>query len=80
MKKIIKKGNKPLYRETCGRCGCEFSFQEEDIETVGTCNDKPFLIDTSCPQCGGIVSVYLTEERYCVHGKRYAFHYITHEQ
>lgn len=41
MIKIIKEGHKQ-YRNTCFKCGCEYSYELEDVHKDGT----------QCPQCG----------------------------
>ena len=46
MKKIIKSGKK-LYQKTCSRCGCEFTYENEDINYVG---------NVSCPECGCVLA------------------------
>ena len=53
MIKIIKEGTRKI--EECPTCGCEFSYEEEDIEKDGTLlNNSVFLGKTwvVCPQCG----------------------------
>ena len=53
MIKIIKEGTRKI--EKCPNCGCEFSYEEEDIEKDGTLlNNSVFLGKTwvVCPQCG----------------------------
>ena len=53
MIKIIKEGTRKI--EKCQNCGCEFSYEEEDIEKDGTLlNNSVFLGKTwvVCPQCG----------------------------
>ena len=52
MIKIIKEGTRKI--EKCPNCGCEFSYEEEDIEKDGTLlNNSVFLGKTwvVCPQC-----------------------------
>ena len=53
MIKIIKSGT--IQEKHCERCGCIFSFEEEDIETevnVGSCMaTKPYKKFVTCPQC-----------------------------
>lgn len=52
MVKIIKEGTRKVI--TCESCGCEFSYEEEDIKT----RTEPSIFGTSsiiktinCPQC-----------------------------
>lgn len=54
MIKIIKSGT--IQEKHCERCGCIFSFEEEDIETevnVGIMygDKKPYKKFVTCPQC-----------------------------
>ncbi len=46
MKKIIKSGKK-IYSTTCSRCGCEFTYENEDINYVGS---------VTCPECGCVLT------------------------
>lgn len=46
MKKIIKSGKK-IYQKTCSRCGCEFTYENEDINYIG---------NVSCPECGCVLA------------------------
>lgn len=53
MKTIIKKGSLKVLK--CCHCGCEFSYEEEDIEKVSEVNkiggaEKEIV---KCPQCNG---------------------------
>ena len=53
MIKIIKEGTRKIAK--CPNCGCEFSYEEEDIEKDGLlANNSVFLGKTwvICPQCG----------------------------
>ena len=53
MIKIIKEGTRKIAK--CPNCGCEFSYEREDIEKDGTLlNNSVFLGKTwvVCPQCG----------------------------
>ena len=53
MVKIIKKGTRKI--EKCPNCGCEFSYEEEDIEKDGLLANNSVLIGKTwvvCPQCG----------------------------
>ena len=53
MIKIIKEGTRKI--EKCPNCGCEFSYEEEDIEKDGLlANNSVFIGKTwvVCPQCG----------------------------
>lgn len=53
MIKIIKKGTRQI--ATCEKCGCVFSYEEEDIKHLGSC--KKYVI---CPQCNTDVVVSQT--------------------
>lgn len=46
MKKIIKSGKK-IYQKTCSRCGCEFTYENEDINYIG---------NVTCPECGCVLA------------------------
>lgn len=53
MIKIIKEGTRKIAK--CPNCGCEFSYEEEDIEKDGLLvNNSVFIGKTwaICPQCG----------------------------
>ena len=53
MIKIIKEGTRKI--EKCLNCGCEFSYEEEDIEKAGLLSNNSVLIGKTwvvCPQCG----------------------------
>ena len=53
MIKIIKEGTRKI--EKCQNCGCEFSYEEEDIEKDGLLSNNSVLIGKTwvvCPQCG----------------------------
>ena len=53
MIKIIKEGTRKIVK--CPNCGCEFSYEEEDIEKDGLLvNNSVFIGKTwvVCPQCG----------------------------
>ena len=61
MIKIIKKGT--IQERKCEKCGCFFSFEEEDITAqprVNSFDDIPtsFVL---CPQCG--IKVFLKQVR-----------------
>lgn len=43
MIKIIKEGHKQ-YRNTCFKCGCEYTYELEDVDTKTDC--------VKCPRCG----------------------------
>ena len=52
MIKIIKEGTRKI--EKCPNCGCEFSYEEEDIEKDGLLENNLVLIGKTwvvCPQC-----------------------------
>ena len=52
MIKIIKEGTRKITK--CPNCGCEFSYEEEDIEKDGLlANNSVFIGKTwvVCPQC-----------------------------
>ena len=52
MIKIIKEGTRKIAE--CPNCGCEFSYEEEDIEKYGLLADSLVLIGKTwvvCPQC-----------------------------
>ena len=52
MIKIIKEGTRKIAK--CPNCGCEFSYEEEDIEKDGIlANNSVFIGKTCvvCPQC-----------------------------
>ena len=53
MIKVIKHG-KDIYEITCKRCGCCFSFDESDLETVGPRYDRSVRI--WCPDCHSVLS------------------------
>ena len=46
MIQIIKPGTKKITK--CESCGCQFSYEEEDIQTA---NKPPFERLIICPQC-----------------------------
>ena len=53
MIKIIKEGTRKIAK--CPNCGCEFSYENEDIEKDGLwANNLVFIgkIFVVCPQCG----------------------------
>ena len=52
MIKIIKEGTRKI--TTCDKCGCEFSYEEEDIKitTEPSIFGESSIIETiNCPQC-----------------------------
>ena len=52
MIKIIKEGTRKITK--CPNCGCEFSYEEEDIEKYGLLANNLVLIGKTwvvCPQC-----------------------------
>ena len=53
MIKIIKEGTRKIAK--CPNCGCEFSYEREDIEKYGLLANNSVLIGKTwvvCPQCG----------------------------
>ncbi len=57
MKTIIKKGTKQKMK--CSDCGCEFSYEQEDIERkeFDTARYKVFV---KCPQCESVCIIKQT--------------------
>lgn len=53
MIKIIKEGTKRTV--TCDKCGCLFSFEDEDTKKVsmadGCCEFIGYKVSVVCPQC-----------------------------
>ena len=52
MIKIIKEGTRKIAK--CPNCGCEFSYEEEDIEKYGLLSNNSVLAVKTwvvCPQC-----------------------------
>lgn len=47
MIQIIKPGTKKITK--CNYCGCQFSYEEEDIQSTDRVTDGQWL---DCPQCG----------------------------
>ena len=52
MIQIIKEGTKKVTK--CESCGCEFSYEAEDIQSS---NKPPFEQWIVCPQCGKKISL-----------------------
>lgn len=60
MKRIIKHGANIIKQITCLRCGCEFEYSQDDIETeqflhtVGNLSDGTIRTNlyVTCPECG----------------------------
>ena len=53
MIKIIKEGTRKIAK--CPNCGCEFSYEEEDIKKDGLLENNSVFIGKTwvvCPQCG----------------------------
>ena len=53
MIKIIKEGTRKIAK--CPNCGCEFSYEREDIEKDGLLANNSVFIGKAwvvCPQCG----------------------------
>lgn len=46
MIQIIKPGTKKITK--CESCGCQFSYEEEDVKTVLTSTSMQWVV---CPQC-----------------------------
>ena len=53
MIKVIQHG-KDIYEITCKHCGCRFSFDESDLETVGPQYDRSVRI--WCPDCHSVLA------------------------
>lgn len=54
--RIIKEGTRKT--EICENCGCEFSYEEEDIHKIPA--SQSFMVDdiyVICPQCGATVDI-----------------------
>lgn len=51
MKEILKKGNKKIpfymFKMKCGRCGCKYLYEDEDVFPLGM--DR--VLHVYCPQC-----------------------------
>ncbi len=58
MKEIIKRGTKEVTK--CITCGCEFSYEPEDVLEKDTDNYKGFKKYTTCPQCNHEVVLWQT--------------------
>lgn len=52
MKKILKMGGTNLYIKHCDKCGCEFSYEDEDIVT-GFDNSRGSVL---CPECNHVMT------------------------
>ena len=62
MIKIIKEGTRKITK--CPNCGCEFSYEEEDIEKDGLLENNSVLIGKTwvvCPQCNN--DIVLKEDK-----------------
>lgn len=62
MIKIIKEGTRKIAK--CPNCGCEFSYEEEDIEKDGLLENNSVLIGKTwvvCPQCNN--DIVLKEDK-----------------
>ncbi len=63
MKKILKHGNKQEHITTCFCCGCEFSYEFEDVIDGNGYNPNGTSLTyhlpyVTCPECGNMVYVY----------------------
>lgn len=58
MKKIIKVGvtGKGIAQGVCCTCGCEFTFEKDDVEIRGYTGRRLVEVTTAYPQCGHSVS------------------------
>jgi hypothetical protein len=65
MIEIIKRGTKKTC--TCDKCGCYFSYEEEDVEkvynTIGTPwgESRTYKSIVRCPQCESVVNLMATK-------------------
>ena len=53
---IIKKGKLKQYKATCGKCGCEFRFNETETHLFSSLSPRPPNLNLvyryiSCPAC-----------------------------
>ena len=55
MIKILKEGT--IKKITCEKCGCYFSYEQEDVKEIVSKNSGSFVL---CPQCGERVYLMLT--------------------
>lgn len=55
MIKIIKEGTHAL----CNRCGCEFTYEKEDLKTTVI---DPCHFYVECPCCGGFIFLSNTSD------------------
>lgn len=55
MIKIIKRGKTPANKmvDSCNLCGCEFSYDEEDL----TVDKEASIKMLKCPKCGKIIII-----------------------
>lgn len=62
MKTILKHGNKRQHTTTCTHCGCEFSYEFEDVVNNNNYNGDISLTYhipyVTCPECGCYVYIY----------------------
>ena len=62
MKTILKHGNKRQHTTTCTHCGCEFSYEFEDVVNNNNYNGDISLTYhipyVTCPECGCFVYMY----------------------
>lgn len=55
--RIIKEGKKPTkeIEMTCDQCGCVFSYERGDVQSVVQYGDTHYWVD--CPTCGNRIFV-----------------------
>lgn len=54
---VLKRGNR--YKVNCPDCGCEFSYEKEDVE-VKQLGMNEYERTVNCPECGrSIISPYM---------------------
>ena len=55
MIKIIKEGTRKIAK--CPNCGCEFSYEEEDIHIIPHARCLSVTLYIHCPQCSKAVGI-----------------------
>ena len=55
MIKIIKEGARKIAK--CPKCGCEFSYEEEDINMLPNDRRNSVTLYINCPQCRKAVGI-----------------------
>ena len=58
MIKIIKEGIRKI--TTCDKCGCEFSYEHEDITKTQILANKlsiKYKLTINCPQCKSVITL-----------------------